>query len=181
VFWARGYYVNTVGLDEQKVRQYIKNRETEDMISDKTEIPEPRLMIFDEPFVGLDPKAVFRSGHCSLAVNGGCGGIAARLAAGALTSRLRHKNIITLALSVGFLLGYLYISANIQAYLGELVHNGTELAEAFRRAMPPFYAFSKSGQRAFRPYMERIFALLEQTLCRAQFVNRFGLYARPVR
>jgi putative transposase len=23
VFWARGYYVNTIGLDEQKIRQYM--------------------------------------------------------------------------------------------------------------------------------------------------------------
>jgi putative transposase len=41
-FWARGYYENTVGLDEIKVRQYIKNQETEDIINDKTEIPDPR-------------------------------------------------------------------------------------------------------------------------------------------
>jgi len=26
-FWARGYYVSTVGLDEAKVRNYIKNQE----------------------------------------------------------------------------------------------------------------------------------------------------------
>lgn len=25
-FWARGYYVNTIGLDEQRVRKYIKIR-----------------------------------------------------------------------------------------------------------------------------------------------------------
>ena len=29
-FWARGYYVSTVGLDEQIVREYIKNQEAED-------------------------------------------------------------------------------------------------------------------------------------------------------
>ena len=40
-FWARGYYVNTVGLDEAKIRQYIKNQETHDMIGDKTEAPDP--------------------------------------------------------------------------------------------------------------------------------------------
>jgi putative transposase len=26
-FWTRGYYVNTVGLDEARVRQYIKNQQ----------------------------------------------------------------------------------------------------------------------------------------------------------
>ncbi len=29
-FWARGYFVSTVGLDEQTVREYIKNQEAED-------------------------------------------------------------------------------------------------------------------------------------------------------
>jgi len=29
-FWARGYYVSTVGLDEDVVRQYIRNQEAED-------------------------------------------------------------------------------------------------------------------------------------------------------
>jgi putative transposase len=39
-FWARGYYVNTVGLDEVRVREYIKNQETNNMLSDKYEIPD---------------------------------------------------------------------------------------------------------------------------------------------
>ena len=30
VFWARGYYVSTVGLDEEMVRAYIPNQEHED-------------------------------------------------------------------------------------------------------------------------------------------------------
>ena len=29
-FWARGYFVSTVGRDEQVVRQYIRNQEAED-------------------------------------------------------------------------------------------------------------------------------------------------------
>ena len=29
-FWARGYFVSTVGLDEQTVRQYIREQEEED-------------------------------------------------------------------------------------------------------------------------------------------------------
>ena len=29
-FWARGYFVSTVGLDEQMVREYIQNQEKED-------------------------------------------------------------------------------------------------------------------------------------------------------
>ena len=38
-FWARGYYVNTVGLDEAKVRNYIKNQEETDRLSDQGEAP----------------------------------------------------------------------------------------------------------------------------------------------
>ena len=30
VFWARGYFVSTVGLDEEMVRAYIRHQETED-------------------------------------------------------------------------------------------------------------------------------------------------------
>jgi REP-associated tyrosine transposase len=29
-FWARGYYVSTVGRDEQVIREYIRNQEEED-------------------------------------------------------------------------------------------------------------------------------------------------------
>ncbi len=29
-FWARGYYVSTVGRDEESIREYIKNQEKED-------------------------------------------------------------------------------------------------------------------------------------------------------
>lgn len=34
-FWARGYYVSTVGRDEQAIREYIKNQEQEDMRLDQ--------------------------------------------------------------------------------------------------------------------------------------------------
>ena len=29
-FWARGYFVSTVGADEEMIRRYIKNQESED-------------------------------------------------------------------------------------------------------------------------------------------------------
>jgi putative transposase len=32
-FWARGYYVDTVGLNEEQVKQYIKNQERSDTSS----------------------------------------------------------------------------------------------------------------------------------------------------
>jgi putative transposase len=36
-FWARGYYVNTVGLDEGRVRKYIRDQEENDRIEDSQE------------------------------------------------------------------------------------------------------------------------------------------------
>jgi putative transposase len=34
-FWARGYFANTVGRDEQVIREYIRNQEAEDRRSDQ--------------------------------------------------------------------------------------------------------------------------------------------------
>ena len=34
-FWARGYFVSTVGRDEREIRRYIKNREAEDQRIDE--------------------------------------------------------------------------------------------------------------------------------------------------
>ncbi len=34
-FWARGYYVSTVGVDEEVIRQYIQNQEREDQKFDQ--------------------------------------------------------------------------------------------------------------------------------------------------
>jgi putative transposase len=36
-FWARGYYVSTVGLDEERVKQYIRNQEMNEAAEDKYE------------------------------------------------------------------------------------------------------------------------------------------------
>ena len=37
-FWARGYFVSTVGLDEDVVREYIKNQEKEDERRDQLKL-----------------------------------------------------------------------------------------------------------------------------------------------
>ena len=34
-FWARGYFVSTVGRDEQAIREYIRSQETEDKRQDQ--------------------------------------------------------------------------------------------------------------------------------------------------
>lgn len=38
VFWARGYFVSTVGLDEAMVRAYIRNQEREDARYDQMKL-----------------------------------------------------------------------------------------------------------------------------------------------
>jgi putative transposase len=42
-FWARGYYVSTVGLDEAKVRKYIQDQEINESIDDRydTDLTDP--------------------------------------------------------------------------------------------------------------------------------------------
>jgi putative transposase len=34
-FWARGYFVSTVGRDEQAIREYIRSHEAEDKRQDQ--------------------------------------------------------------------------------------------------------------------------------------------------
>ena len=38
-FWARGYYVSTVGKDEEAIKAYIKNQEAEDQKFDQLRLP----------------------------------------------------------------------------------------------------------------------------------------------
>ena len=46
-FWARGYYVSTVGLNKQTIKKYIREQELEDMIIDKKSVKE-----YEDPFKG---------------------------------------------------------------------------------------------------------------------------------
>ena len=46
-FWATGYYVSTVGLNEATIRKYIKEQEKEDIIEDKLYKKE-----YENPFKG---------------------------------------------------------------------------------------------------------------------------------
>ncbi|OZQ59288.1 IS200/IS605 family transposase, partial [Paenibacillus taichungensis] len=44
-FWAEGYYVNTVGLNEATVRKYIREQEAHDQAVDKLSVKE-----YEDPF-----------------------------------------------------------------------------------------------------------------------------------
>jgi putative transposase len=37
-FWARGYFVSTVGMDEKVIRDYIRNQENEDRRQDQLDL-----------------------------------------------------------------------------------------------------------------------------------------------
>ena len=47
-FWATGYYVSTVGLNEATIRKYIKEQENEDKMEDKLTKKE-----YENPFKGM--------------------------------------------------------------------------------------------------------------------------------
>ena len=46
-FWATGYYVRTVGLNEAIIKKYIREQEKQDMLEDKLTTKE-----YDDPFKG---------------------------------------------------------------------------------------------------------------------------------
>ena len=47
-FWAKGYYVSTVGLNKQTIAKYIREQETEDMMADQISFKE-----YEDPFAHL--------------------------------------------------------------------------------------------------------------------------------
>ena len=52
-FWCRGYYVDTVGRNKEKIAEYIRNRLQEDITCDQLSFKE-----FIDPFTGSkNPKA----------------------------------------------------------------------------------------------------------------------------
>ena len=50
-FWSRGYFVDTVGKNEKKIREYIQNQLEEDYLKDQINIKE-----YIDPFTGEKTK-----------------------------------------------------------------------------------------------------------------------------
>ena len=50
-FWARGYFVDTVGRNKKQVAEYIRNQLTEDQIADQMSLKE-----YVDPFTGSENK-----------------------------------------------------------------------------------------------------------------------------
>ena len=52
-FWCRGYYVDTVGRNEKKIAEYVRNQLQEDIAEDRIDFKE-----YVDPFTGAkNPKA----------------------------------------------------------------------------------------------------------------------------
>ena len=52
-FWCRGYYVDTVGRNKEKIAAYIRNQLSEDIMADQLSFKE-----YIDPFTGSkNPKA----------------------------------------------------------------------------------------------------------------------------
>ena len=47
-FWAEGYYVSTVGLNEATIKKYIQEQEKQDIMKDKLSVKE-----YGDPFKGM--------------------------------------------------------------------------------------------------------------------------------
>ena len=50
-FWCRGYYVDTVGKNSKKIKEYIKNQLQEDLVADQLSLKE-----YIDPFTGEPVK-----------------------------------------------------------------------------------------------------------------------------
>ena len=50
-FWCRGYYVDTVGRNQNAIKEYIKNQLEEDIASDQISLKE-----YIDPFMGSENK-----------------------------------------------------------------------------------------------------------------------------
>ena len=49
VFWAKGYYVSTVGGNKAAIEKYIREQETQDMVSDQLSFKE-----YENPFAHIE-------------------------------------------------------------------------------------------------------------------------------
>ncbi|MDR1642795.1 MAG: hypothetical protein LBT59_24145 [Clostridiales bacterium] len=58
--------------------------------------------------------------------------------------KVPYKNLITLAIAVVIILGYIFLMTNGERYFSQLLDSGTEIADAFKRTLLPFYSFGRA-------------------------------------
>lgn len=61
------------------------------------------------------------------------------LVIGAVSSRVKRNNFVTIFLFVGFFAAYMYFFMNLQTYMTTLIQQGTAIGDAVGRAFPPAY------------------------------------------
>lgn len=61
-----------------------------------------------------------------------------------ISSKIRHRNLISTILMLAFFFGYLFVYINLQNYLTELVKNGAAFGDAIERSFPPVYFFGSA-------------------------------------
>ena len=59
MFWAKGYYVNTVGGNETKIRKYIQEQEFNDQMCDQLSFKE-----YEDPFKNATSMTTIRQKPC---------------------------------------------------------------------------------------------------------------------
>ena len=57
-FWCRGYYVDTVGKNEKKIKEYIKNQLEEDYTKDQITLKE-----YIDPFTAIEKNRAKRTNN----------------------------------------------------------------------------------------------------------------------
>lgn len=84
----------------------------------------------------------------------------------AVTSRLKRKNVVTLLLSLLFLILYFGVYMNIQSLLAKVVLMGEEMAKVIRKWAYPLYAFGRASTGEALPLLIfAVFALLLFAIC----------------
>jgi ABC-2 type transport system permease protein len=61
-----------------------------------------------------------------------------------LGPKVPYKNLITLAIAVAIILGYVLLMTEGEIYFSKLLDNGVEIADAFKRILMPFYSFGRA-------------------------------------
>ncbi|MEA4920969.1 MAG: hypothetical protein VB078_08625 [Clostridiaceae bacterium] len=63
-----------------------------------------------------------------------------------ITSRMRHKNLISGIAMIVFFIGFMAIYMNMANYMMALIQNGETVARTVERVLPPFYSFGMAVQ-----------------------------------
>lgn len=90
-----------------------------------------------------------------------------------VSSRLRHKNLVIILLSLGFLAAYFVGYSRLMRLMDELLRSGQQFADALRNSLPPAYHFGQAVAQGSLPSF-----LLYALFCLVPFGAVFYLLSR---